>query len=289
MSGETWTSQGVIDALRTHYGDAYRLVEQVADRAGWHASRWLDVMAFGLWPSRGLEIHGIEVKVSKSDLRRELKNPEKAEATAARCDRFFVAGPASVFDLDEMALVAPSWGVLAVSRARGSTKVAVLRKAEKIEAKPVDREFIASIFRRIKPVSDDLRDELRREVEANFEERVAGAVEHRSKMERFALETLQERIAAFEAGAGVPIGDLGRAGWYGMTPAEVGKAVRMIAEQLGRMRDGWSAPDVQIQRTADQIENRAKILADLAESIRKIDVSAVVAKAREDVNEGVPS
>jgi len=37
-----------------------------------------------LWPSGGLEIHGHEVKVSRSDWLRELKEPEKRPSSSVR-------------------------------------------------------------------------------------------------------------------------------------------------------------------------------------------------------------
>jgi hypothetical protein len=40
----------------------YALLDEVRDEAGFGASRAIDVLAIGLWPSRGNEVHGIEVK-----------------------------------------------------------------------------------------------------------------------------------------------------------------------------------------------------------------------------------
>ena len=50
--------------------------------------RYADAVIMGLWPSRGLELHGVEIKVSRSDWRREAADPMKAEAIAAYCDRW---------------------------------------------------------------------------------------------------------------------------------------------------------------------------------------------------------
>src|ERR1700693_1206177 len=55
----------------------YGIVFEVAKSTGHAAHRHLDAVAMDLWPSRGLELHGIEIKVSKQDLKRELADPAK--------------------------------------------------------------------------------------------------------------------------------------------------------------------------------------------------------------------
>ena len=45
-----------------------------------------DAVIMSLWPSRGLELHGVEIKVSRADWKREAADPAKAEAIAAYCD-----------------------------------------------------------------------------------------------------------------------------------------------------------------------------------------------------------
>jgi hypothetical protein len=72
-------SQDVIAALRKKYpAAAWAFLEQVANGTGYAKKyRWADALAMGLWPSRGMELHGIEVKVSRSDWLRELENPAR--------------------------------------------------------------------------------------------------------------------------------------------------------------------------------------------------------------------
>jgi len=47
------------------------IVYEVAQSTGARAHRHLDAVAMELWPSRGLAIHGIEIKVNLYDWRRE--------------------------------------------------------------------------------------------------------------------------------------------------------------------------------------------------------------------------
>lgn len=77
--------------------------------------RTADALAFSLWPSRGLELHGFEIKVSRGDWLRELKNPAKADAIATYCDRWWIVAG------DDKVVVSPeeelpkTWGLLVAS------------------------------------------------------------------------------------------------------------------------------------------------------------------------------
>lgn len=65
-------------------------MEHVRDAAGFNVTRTADVLALGLWPSRGNELHGFEVKVSRADWRKELAQPEKAEGWCQIVDRWWI-------------------------------------------------------------------------------------------------------------------------------------------------------------------------------------------------------
>src|ERR1039457_1110041 len=80
----TATETTVTDALHVRYsqvhgnGRRYAVAAGVRSHAGFDARRPADFLAMDLWPSRGLALHGHEIKVSRSDWLRELKEPEKA-------------------------------------------------------------------------------------------------------------------------------------------------------------------------------------------------------------------
>lgn len=89
----------------------YAYLEQVRNAAGFDATRTADAMALSLWPSRGHELHGFEVKVSRSDWRTELNNPEKAEVWTNVVDRWWIVAPKGIVPVDE---VPAAWGLLEV-------------------------------------------------------------------------------------------------------------------------------------------------------------------------------
>jgi hypothetical protein len=78
------TESDVIDALHARYGQRfgngprYAVASGVRSHAGHSMRRTADLIAMDLWPSRGLALHGHEVKVSRSDWLRELAEPDKA-------------------------------------------------------------------------------------------------------------------------------------------------------------------------------------------------------------------
>jgi len=135
------TSTDLVDRLRLRYpSTAYAFFREVSDAPSSGRSR-ADAIAMGLWQSKGIEIEGFEIKVSRADWNRERKRPAKAESILSYCDRWWlvVADPVLVKD-DE--LPAP-WGLLAP---RGDHLVAV-KQAPKLDPRPLDRFFVASVLR----------------------------------------------------------------------------------------------------------------------------------------------
>jgi len=116
MSGE----REMLDLLHTRYsmhvGNCPRFVmaEHVRNGAGFDANRSLDAMVLDLWPSAGLAVHGFEVKCSRADWLRELKDPTKAGAFLPHLDYMWLV-------VSDKAIVKPGelpehWGLLAATR-----------------------------------------------------------------------------------------------------------------------------------------------------------------------------
>lgn len=134
----------VMQALRERYAPpAYAFLEQVANGTGSNGSRWSDALAMSLYPSRGLDLIGFEVKVSRTDWQKELAEPAKAEAVAKYCNQWMlVAGDASI--VREHELPAP-WGLMVFSNG----KLRVVKGPKRLEAQPIDRKFLAALLRRV--------------------------------------------------------------------------------------------------------------------------------------------
>lgn len=135
---------GVVEALRERFPvPEWAFLEEVADATGMNARRRLDVVAVSLWPSRGLEAHGIEVKVTRPDWQRERADPEKAEAVARFCRCFYVAAPVGIVPVDELP---PAWGLLEVDPT--TRKVHTTRQPERRDVPEPTWAFLAALVRR---------------------------------------------------------------------------------------------------------------------------------------------
>lgn len=139
------TARDVVDALRLMYpANEYALIEQVANGTGAGVGRWADCIVMNLWPSRGLTILGIEVKVSRYDWQKELSNPQKADDMARYCDGWILAvGDESIVRNGELP---DGWG-LAVPETDRRLRMEVTPRLKKERPEP-DRGFLGAVLRR---------------------------------------------------------------------------------------------------------------------------------------------
>jgi hypothetical protein len=149
------TSDELFDALRGAYPAAHgwMLLPQVRDATGAGSGRTCDGLAMNAWPSRGLEVHGFELKVHRGDWLRELKKPAKAESIFGYCDRWWIVVPEEPASRDRVVVkpaeLPSSWGLFVVD-SHGKAGQAV--QAPKLKPKPLDRAFLAAVLRRLAAV-----------------------------------------------------------------------------------------------------------------------------------------
>lgn len=258
------TTADIRAAMRkTWAAPEYAVLWEVAPATGYnHKARYADAMIMSLWPSRGLELHGVEIKVSRADWLREAKDPSKAEALAAFCDRWWIhTCPGVIRDLAEVPV---TWGV----REWDGRKWKVLREAEKTPANPCDRKFLASLMRRATESATGLARMMAEESlaaeRAAIEERVEKGIAERAERKGQALALLED----LEAGLGFKLQEHGWGGQFGYNPAEVGALVRVIIDT--GILNGWRSLATIIRHmdsTVDQIEtSRNETLAKLRDA-----------------------
>lgn len=100
------TAREVKDALRRRHP----AVAEYGGPGPWTTlEEWanIDLLAFSAWSSKKPPIVGYEVKVSRSDYRRELLKPEKRTAAVAGCWQFWFAVPKGLLTKEEKAYVEP--------------------------------------------------------------------------------------------------------------------------------------------------------------------------------------
>lgn len=110
----TMTASEVKEALTGRWPASEYLSIYEAPQSSDRQGRRLDVVVVSLWRSRGLQMDGVEIKVSMSDWKRELDEPAKADWWHQRVHRFWIAAPAEVAKKIKPQLPV-NWGLLSVT------------------------------------------------------------------------------------------------------------------------------------------------------------------------------
>ncbi len=216
----------VLDALKKgpFREPAHVWLYEVRSETGFRSrvQRYADALVCSVWPSRGLWIAGVEMKVSRSDWVRELNNPEKSVALQRCCDFWWVAAPVGVVQLSELP---ETWGLYEID----GKKVKQTKAAPKLTPEPLHIDFLLSVLRNaaanqarlIEAAAEDGRAQAvdKHSVEALKElerrakeaERKAHLAEMRAATAAADTKSLSSAIAAFEEIAGLEEGTVARA------------------------------------------------------------------------------
>lgn len=132
-----------LDKLRDLYSpdQGWALFRELRSATGSQEGlRIADAVAVSIWPSKGFEVHGLEVKTSRADFLRELRSPTKAREIGRFCSRFYLVTPApwkkvllSTEELPE------GWGLIEDGR--------IVREATEREAVEPTTAFLQSLLR----------------------------------------------------------------------------------------------------------------------------------------------
>ena len=243
------SSAQVLAALREgpFRAPAFAFLQEVRNGTGYgRQERYADALAVSCWPSRGLFIAGIEVKVSRQDWKRELDDPAKSADIQRWCDYWWIAAPPDVVVLAE---VPETWGLYVVD----GKKVTVAKEAPKLTPEPLTTRFVASILRNAGADQDRLRkigyDEGHQAAVSGFDAEAVASLKgelHQAKRAneiaerdrdyaRNETEALRRTLREFETGAGLPEGSLalkyGSYREFGGPIGEQFKAAQLLAQQ----------------------------------------------------------
>jgi hypothetical protein len=182
-------------------------IQEVGNTTGLNVRRHADGIAMNLWPSRGLAIHGLELKSSRSDWLRELKNPEKAEAIYQYCDYWWLVAPDDVANLEE---IPEGWGWLAPKGKR----LVVKKEAPVIlkKSKEVSRSFLAALLRKhVEANAAEVHVAVEKEL-ADTRKKTEDEIERRVRQRLSRYTKIQEDLDAIKALTGIDMvnGHLGR-------------------------------------------------------------------------------
>lgn len=214
--------KSVWELLRGRYPkNTHALIAEVSNKAGFERSRSLDYISISFWPSRGLSIHGIEQKSSRSDWQNEMKNPKKSEDFIKHCDRFWLLTTND--KVAQLSEIPETWGWMMVKGSRLMT----MKEAPKLKPEEITKSFAICLIRRA--VEDLIH---KSEIQAHLEE----ATESGKRMMKYEVESSkreqeasQKVIDEFAKESGI---DIRRRRWE---LGDIGKAVKIIMDINGHM------------------------------------------------------
>lgn len=216
------TKKPTLDILLKKFpANEFALMAEVRDAAGFNASRSADFLAMGLWPSRGLDLIGIERKSYRGDWIKELKTPAKAENIYQYCDRWYLlTDNENVAKIEEIPV---TWGWMHIGI---DDKLKVIKEADKLSPVPMTRSFLACILKRAASkdgwvTAESISDKINSAKEAGLQER-----DYRNKRDIENYQTLAKEVREFEEATGIKISN---ARW-GQTGKQTGEAVKFILD-----------------------------------------------------------
>ncbi len=257
MATELRTEADVVEALRRRFPPpAWALFTGVADGTGGRANRWADALAMSIWPSRGLELVGFEIKTARGDFLREMKNPKKAEAVGRYCDRWWIAaGSKKICKAEELP---PAWGLLVP---HGDT-MKIVKDAAKLDCEPVNRTFVAAILRRVAEQYDvtkirselrvQMRDEIRADVKKGFKSRHKHDLDTLRVYHNEAKATIAELQEQLTAAAKLDC-----------EPQTIGRAIQLLSNL-----SGWNGARSKVDAVLRRIESDKKDMDEIATTLR---------------------
>ena len=256
---QTITAADVRGLLRERFKDTrrYAIATEVGNATGFEQSRRLDMVVVDCYKSNRYSIEGIEIKVSKADLRRELQDATKHNIFFDNLDYYSLAAPEEIIDME---LIPLKWGVYLVKRLpNGDLSLYTYRKPLSLhdEVQPtIDRAFAASLIRALscqsptKAQIDEAREEGYQKGWKHANEELSRT---RASVE---IQLMREKLAAYEKlfekcefwGAG----DIERS--IGMFEKYREVRLDILEKQLGKLSDDISAALSAIKGETDEKE-----------------------------------
>jgi len=250
--------------------DLYHLIDKKYTGAGWavlpevrsqtgygrSTTRYADALVIGLWPSRGMDIEGFEIKISRSDWLHELRKPEKANVIAAYCDYWWVVVADEKIVQDDLPR---TWGLMAPQNG----KLRVVVQAPKLEPRQLDRTFVAAICRKAEEVihDEDVLDDARRKGWAEgYEEgklHTEKLWQAKLNLEKQRAETAAKTLEDFRSQTGI-LSQIGQ--W---NAKEIGATVDMVLHRPSRER--------LISEARDALNNARKFRLSMDGSITRLE------------------
>jgi hypothetical protein len=189
--------------LRDRYKtEHYAFIEEARNATGFSATRSADALALSLYQSRGQLLTGFEIKVSRGDFLRELKEEKKAEEIAQYCDLWFLVVPDKDIVRDDLP---HTWGLMVPNSTNNKLRIVV--KPTQFKPRALDRHFFCAFVQQaVNEKARELTGKYGAEaLEHSILERIRYARDEEAKnkelnfeYEREVHQTLLKKVAEFE-------------------------------------------------------------------------------------------
>lgn len=259
----TYEEKKTYDSLETmvrrrHEGDGWAVFKELGNATGSRVSRHADLVAMGTWPSHGYEIFGYELKASRGDTKKELRDPAKSDAISRFCDYWYLVIADKT--MIEGLIIPKTWGVLAPIK--GALRV--VRKAPKLKAKDVTRAFVAAMVANMARqwIPAEKHRAVIEDWNRRLQERVADESTWKAKQESEELARLKKTLADFESASGIKL--------HNWNAGNIGAAVEMVVNLRNLSPDAAARRIARIDSEADQLEYTAKELRASSKALQKI-------------------
>ena len=166
------TAQEIHNLLRKKFDDRFRWLH-AAEVGDEHGYRHLDHIVVNCWDSDGHAIDGYEIKISRSDLKRELTDPEKHAVFFPHLDTFSLVAPHDICRKEELP---DKWGFLGVFENAEGKYLKWVRKPNALHdamRDQINRSFAFRLLRKISEASDAvaaMKEQLQTKYEEGLEE-----------------------------------------------------------------------------------------------------------------------
>lgn len=199
MSVNKKKSNVTADDIRLMLKSAYASPEwyigfEVGNSTGANCRRHADAVAVNAYPSKGFEVRGFEIKVSKSDLKKELENGIKSDEIARFCDYWFLVVPKGLADGFTLP---PTWGVIEYCDSGLREKA----RAEKLPRTEPTIGFLCAMLRGRERVVLESANQLT----AEREEQIRQQTLWRVKNSEAELKGLRTRLAEIKDATGISL------------------------------------------------------------------------------------
>lgn len=260
MGKKRWTEPALAELLSDRYsGRDWAFLRSVPNGTGQAKSRTCDALAMSLWPSKGLHLHGFEIKCDRSDWLREIQDVSKSEAFACFCHYWWIVAPKGVVKLEELP---PLWGLIepAVTSLRVRKPAGIRENVQSPSC-----AFIAGLLRaalKVSPGEAELNAAREEGIQAG-ERSVQFTIDQEHRRANQDYESLKKAVTEFEQASGVTIEK-----W---TAGRIGEAVKLVLNvNLGWMQHKL----VQVRRQLEKVSEDTDNAIGLIEQAQKIEGEA---------------